>query len=250
MINENIAYAKSILNKQSITTESPEYQDYLKIREICGTNYGYIGILTKLRFLDNVTDMDELKSIFDVLKNTKIDIGKLNKLTYSEILDTFFNEFDTKKEADNDIELVYRDKSYSYYEVKTYEGILKIGSPAWCLKTKSHWDTYRKSYDKQYVVIDNRYLNKLLSPNTNYLKNYETTKPWLRFGMSIIRKNNVFIWECFDDNNINRKSEARNHTSFGVIMTIFNLFRGIKKSYYEEFAYTKKYNSTYLKVIE
>ena len=38
MINENIAYAKSILNKNGITQDSKEYADYLRIREICGNN--------------------------------------------------------------------------------------------------------------------------------------------------------------------------------------------------------------------
>lgn len=72
MINENIAYAKSILNKNRITQDSKEYTDYLRIREICGNNNGYVGILTKLRFIDNVSDMDEISSIFDVLKNSNI----------------------------------------------------------------------------------------------------------------------------------------------------------------------------------
>ena len=33
---------------------------------------GYVGILTKIRFIDNVTDMDEISSIFDILKNFKV----------------------------------------------------------------------------------------------------------------------------------------------------------------------------------
>lgn len=70
-INENIAYAKSILNKSGVTQESPEYQDYLKIREIVGNDNGYVGILTKLRFVDNVTDMEEIKSIYEILKKQK-----------------------------------------------------------------------------------------------------------------------------------------------------------------------------------
>lgn len=46
-INENIAYARSILNKLGINNESDEYSDYLEIRKICGTNNGYVGILIK-----------------------------------------------------------------------------------------------------------------------------------------------------------------------------------------------------------
>lgn len=37
-LNENVAYAKSILNKLGISNDSELYNDYLKIREICGVN--------------------------------------------------------------------------------------------------------------------------------------------------------------------------------------------------------------------
>jgi hypothetical protein len=40
-VKENVALSKAILNKQGITTESPEYSDYLKIRDICGGNHGF-----------------------------------------------------------------------------------------------------------------------------------------------------------------------------------------------------------------
>jgi len=64
-IKENVALSKAILNKQGITTESPEYTDYLKIRDICGNNHGYVGILTRIRFQDGVTD----KLLIQILKN-------------------------------------------------------------------------------------------------------------------------------------------------------------------------------------
>lgn len=113
-INENIAYAKSILNKNGISNDSEEYKDYLKIREICGPNNGYVGILTKIRFVDKVSDMDEIESIFNVLKSSKIDINKLNKLTYEDILEMFYEEL-TDKVDKSDIELYYKDDQYSYY---------------------------------------------------------------------------------------------------------------------------------------
>ncbi len=147
-LNENVAFAKSILNKRGITPDSPEYKDYLKIREICGINNGYVGILTRIRFVDDVTDMDEIQSIFDILKNSKIDVSKLSKMSYADILDKFYDELNVEKNKD-DIELVFKDNYYSYYLVHTYEGILDIGSPAWCLKTKSRWDEYHNEYKHQ-----------------------------------------------------------------------------------------------------
>lgn len=45
----------------------------------------YLIILTRLRFVDNVTDMDEIQSIFEILKSSKIDMAKLTKMTYQDI---------------------------------------------------------------------------------------------------------------------------------------------------------------------
>lgn len=112
-INENIAYAKAILNKSGINAESEEYKDYLRIRELCDRNHGYVGILTKIRFVDGVTDMDEIESIFNLLKNSKIDVNKINKLTYDDILDMFYSEL--SKDKDKDIELIFKDDQYSYF---------------------------------------------------------------------------------------------------------------------------------------
>lgn len=136
-LNENIALAKSILNKLGITPESTEWEDYLKIRKICNNNHGYVGILTRIRFQDDIQDMDEIESIFDILKNSRIDIGKLNRMSYSDILNRFYDEL---KPNDSDYVVVFKDSEYTYYRVNTYKGILKVGSPSWCLKTKSKWD--------------------------------------------------------------------------------------------------------------
>lgn len=233
-IDENIAYSKSILNKLEITKDSNLYNDYLKIREICGVNTGYVGILTKIRFIDSIEDMDEIKSIFDVLKNSKIDINKLNKLTYNDILNIFYDEFKVK---DNEnYELYFQDDFYSYYKVKTYEGILEIGSPTWCLKTKKKWDEYTKLYDQQWVVIFKEYKNKLISPNNNYLDNYKNKKSYTRYGVSIKDVDDKNIrYLMYDDNNENVKFDISNHTSFGVINTIINLHSGVKKSYRDNF---------------
>jgi hypothetical protein len=250
-LNENIAYARSILNKNGISPESDDYQDYLKIREICGNNNGYVGILTKLRFVDNVLDMDEIESIFNILKNSKIDVNKLNRLSYENILDMFYEEL-TDKIDKSDIELYYKDDNYSYYKVHTYKGILKIGSPSWCLKTKSNWDDYQNSYPEQWVVIDNRYSNSLLSPDNNYLSSYSNTeKPWIRYGVSL--KNNpdgTVSWTGNDDNNGDVVMKPRSWTFFGIMCTILNLNIDIKKSYYDRFYGAEKINKSWHKVVD
>jgi len=236
MINENIAYAKSILNKNGITQDSKEYADYLRIREICGNNNGYVGILTKLRFIDNVSDMDEISSIFDVLKNSNIDINKLNNLSYDDILKMFYDELNSEVDK-SDIELIYKDDTYSYYRVYTYKGIMKIGSPAWCLKTKSNWDSYQSKYDQQWVVIENSYKKNLITPDNNYLQSYSNVKkPWIRYGVSVkINDDNTINWIGNDDNNGILKGNPDSFTSFGIICTILNLIKGKKISYYDRF---------------
>jgi hypothetical protein len=65
-VNENIALAKAILNRRGIIQDSSEFRDYLKIREMCEKSQGYVGILTRLRFEDGVSDMQELEHILDI----------------------------------------------------------------------------------------------------------------------------------------------------------------------------------------
>ena len=244
-INENIAYAKSVLVKNGISPDSPEYQDFLKIREICGNDHGYVGILTKIRFVDEITDMDEIKSIYDVLKKSKFDFAKLNKLTYDQILDMFYDELSGEKEKDSDLELYYKDSTYSYYKIHTYKGILKIGSPTWCLKTKSMWDKYQGLYGEQWVVVDNRYKKKLITPDDNYLHEYKSTKGYIRYGISLKHTDEHTIsWQAFDDSNRNCDMSPNSYTFFGVMSTILNLTNGIKKSYYDYYPWCEKYKDT------
>lgn len=226
--NENIALAKAILRRNNIDEKDV---DYLKIREIVGTDYSYVGILTRLRFIDNVTDFDELKSIYDVLKNSKIDLGKINKMSYDQILDTFYDELSTSN--NEDYELVFKDKYYSYFKVYTYKGILEIGSPAWCLKTKTNWDSYQSKFPDQYVIIDNDYVKSIITPNNLYLGSYTNDKkPWIRYGISINPNDNGNVrWIANDDNNGECKHESIYYTFIGVFFTVLNLVAGIKKSH-------------------
>jgi len=243
-IKENVALSKAILNRQGITTESPEYSDYLKIREICGSGHGYVGILTRLRFQDGITDMDEIQSIFDILKNSKIDVGKLNKMTYDDILNTFYDEFKTS-EKNEDYEVIFKDSEYTYYQVHTYKGIMKTGSPSWCLKTKSNWDKYQSVYPKQFVVVNNKYKNRLAVPEDDILSTYSSKKGFVRFGISINDSNETSVkWTACDDNNRNCKFEPEDWTFFGVMCTLLNILAGINKSYWDEFRGCEKVEGT------
>jgi hypothetical protein len=251
MVNENIAYARSILNKLDIKPDSSEYSDYLKIREICGQNNGYVGILTKLRFLDGVEDLDELESILYVLKDSKIDINKLNKLSYNEILDLFYDDLVGDKSKD-DYELIFKDEYYSYYRVYTYNGILEIGSPSWCLKTKSHWDKYYEKYPEVWVVIYNNYKGKLVTPNSNYFGEYRNDKkPWVRYGISIKDNGGGHLdYVAFSDGNSELDVNIKFFTFFGVFMTIVNIKNDKMSSFDKEFIGCEYFNDLHLKVVD
>lgn len=234
-LNENVSLAKSILKKSGIDSNSPEWNDYLRIREICGDSYGYVGILTRIRFEDGVKDMDEIRSIYDILKGSKIDLSKLNKMSYNDILDQFYDKF---SKDSSDIEMVFSDSQYTYYIVKTYDGILKIGSPAWCLKTKSNWDHYQKLYPHQWVVVNNRYKNKLITPNTNTLMDYNPKDGWTRYGISLNLSSDgkkIEMWTGNNDGNGSVSFTPDSYTFWGVMSTILNIIRGHKKSYWEYF---------------
>lgn len=250
MLNENIAYARSILNKLDIKSDSDEYSDYLEIRKICGKNNGYVGILTKLRFLDGVEDLDELESIFDVLKGSKIDVNKLNKLSYNEILDLFYDDL-IGDESKDDYELIFKDGNYSYYRVYTYNGILEIGSPAWCLKTKSHWDKYYEKYPEVWVAVDNNYKGKLVTPNSNYFGEYKNDKkPWVRYGISINSDSSLLDYVAFSDSNYELELKVNYFTFFGVFMTILNIRNNKMLSFNKKFIGCESFSDMYLKVVD
>jgi hypothetical protein len=243
-INENVALAKAILNKKGITTQSEEYSDYLKIRELCGNNHGYVGILTRLRFEDNIEDWSEIVSIYDILKNSKIDVGKINKMGYDDILNLFYDEVKTSNKND-DYEVIFKDSEYTYYRVYTYKGIMKTGSPAWCLKTKSNWDKYQEVYPEQYVIVKNEYKNRLPVPEDDILANYSSRKGYVRYGISVrINSDDTISWTGNDDNNGKIQFKPESYTFYGVFCTLLNILRGSKKSYYDEFRGCEKIDGT------
>jgi hypothetical protein len=244
-VNENIALARAILNRRGIIQDSIEFGDYLKIREMCQKSPGYVGILTRLRFEDGVSDMQEIEHILDTLKETKIDLGQISKMSYDQILSLVLDKVEQKSD-NKDLEFIYKDYMYSYYRVYTYEGILKIGSPSWCLKTKSHWIKYQQSHPEQWVVIQNSYRNRIITPENNYLHEYKSNKGWIRYGVSINPKNGNVAG--FSDKNSSMDRQFFNWTYMGVVETCINLSRGIKKSFWEHFEGTTPINSKWSRI--
>jgi hypothetical protein len=198
---ENISFAKAILRKSGVEQTD---EKYLKIIEKTNRD-GYTGLITKLVFIDNV-ELDEALDLYEILKDKKIDVSKLNKMSYDTILDLVYQ--DDVKENENDIQFIFKYKDYRVFRVKTYEAGLNINSPAWCLKTKTHYDTYTKQKrGTNFVAIKEEFFKKglllLPTPNTYMGSSYNNSKrPDIRLGYTVYQND---TYDCFNDNNTNIK---------------------------------------------
>lgn len=238
MLLENVAMAKAILARRGITRESPEWADYQRIRDMCAGSPGWVGLLTRIRFVDGVDDFDELQSVLDVLASSGMDAGAMNRMTYAQILDKFHDQL-VVKDGGGDYEVVVKDHLYTIYRVHTYQGILKVGSPAWCLKTRSDWDRYQASYPYQFVAVHNDWVGKLLSPESNYLGGYSNkARPWVRYGFSLgVKDGDCGLPIVFDDDNNDVRLERWEEQGipsqkildyvFHIFLTIVNVVRGV-----------------------
>lgn len=197
---ENIAQARLILRRNNISIDN---DDFKKI--IAKTNRdGYTGLLTRLVFEDGV-DVNEIIGIYDDLKGSGLNLAEISKLSYDQILDKIYPD---KRSAN--YELVFQYKNYNCYLIKNYQGILEIGSPSWCLKTKSHYDSYTNNgKNLQFVLIRKDKISnnkiKLMSPelSTDYeISGYRSINPDCRYGITV-RNNKLKTVDIFNDNNIN-----------------------------------------------
>lgn len=195
LLFENLNYAKSILRKKGLDDKNPEF---LEIKELCKEKPGYLGLLTKLHFNDNV-QLQELSDILSTLIKFNINIQNVLSMNYIELSDYLLDK--ESIESDNGYTFHFTDGVYDYFRVTTYEGILNCGSPAWCIKTKSNWDNYTSNdpeKNQQWVIIK-KINKKLLTPNTNYLEKYtNTSNPMIRIGMTFNKTNSKIY--SFDDN--------------------------------------------------
>jgi hypothetical protein len=193
-ILENLSQAKAVLRKVGSDVGDERYKKILD-----KTNKdGYTGLITKLVFIDEI-EIDEVLSLYDQIKQNKLDSGKLIKLSYDEILDLIYDFSDEK----NDIIFLKQVDNYKVFLVKTYNAGLEINSPSWCLKTKFHWDNWNKK-GVNLVAIDQKFVkgNKtnLPTPNTFFGDTYTNTKnPSIRYGITLFK--NKIDYNYFNDDN-------------------------------------------------
>lgn len=193
-IVENVAQARAILSKNRITYDNPVYQEILKATK----RDGYTGFITKIVF-DLGVDKDDAIEIYYKIKKDLADVGELNKMSKEDIEGILTHDENTKG-----YEYLFTENHYKVFKVDTFEGILGIGSPAWCLKTKSNWDDYTKTKKgMQFVVIQERFVPRdtilLTVPKDHDGSRYESgSYAKMRFGVTVYPSGRMDI---FDDSN-------------------------------------------------
>ena len=204
-IVENVAQARSILAKNKINYDNPVYQEILKATK----RDGYTGIITRLVFELNL-DLGSALNVYEVMKKNNVDVSDPKLKEIIESKDHWTKKVTNiinfaRKEKEKDYEYLFTSWMYKVYKINTYEGIMKTGSPAWCLKTKSYFDSYTKvKKGTQFVVIHENFV-----PNESIL--LTTPDKWdgiryesgsyakMRFGVTVYQNGNMDI---FDDSNI------------------------------------------------
>lgn len=193
-IVENVAQARSILNRNRITYDNPIYQEILRTTK----RDGYTGFITKIIF-DLGVDKDDALEIYYKVKKDGTDAGELNKMSKEEVENLLLIE---KTEG---YEYLFTESRYKVFRVTSYEGILKISSPAWCLKTKSFWDEYTKTKKgMQFVAIQERFAPRedilLTTPSNWDGSRYQSgSYAKMRLGITVYPSGRMDI---FDDSNI------------------------------------------------
>jgi hypothetical protein len=194
-IVENVAQARAILSKNRITYDNSVYQEILKTTK----RDGYTGFITKIVF-DLGVDKDDAIEIYYKIKKDLADVGELNKMSKEDVEGILTHDENTKG-----YEYLFTENHYKVFKVDTFEGILSIGSPAWCLKTKSNWDDYTKTRKgMQFVVIQERFIPReailLTVPKEHDGSRYESgSYAKMRFGVTVYPSGKMDI---FDDSNI------------------------------------------------
>jgi len=196
-IVENVALARAIINSQKLSYDNPIFQEILAETK----RDGYSGFITKLVFVMDFTK-EEAFEIYKKIKENKIDVAVLLKRSAEDIRKLLV----TNEDKDKDYKFLFTIENYKIYLVNNYQGILETGSPAWCLKTKSYFDSYTKTKQgMQFVVIHNKFVtsdNEFLMtvPNNWDGERYESgSYAKMRFGITVYPSSRMDI---FDDSNV------------------------------------------------
>lgn len=224
-IYENVAQARAILRRNKVSDNDVSFK---KILDTTNRD-GYTGILTKWAFEDGV-DLDEVLGLYTDIKSSNLNIADINKLSYEDALESIYPD-----KREKNYEFIFQYKNYNFYLVKNYQGILEIGSPSWCLKTKTNYDNYTKNgKNPQFVLVrKDKVINgkiQLLSPgkSTEYgITGYRSVDPNCRYGItldkhskSVFNDNNIYTSSDFIDSDILQKLVEWSSINFKSELTV------------------------------
>jgi len=193
-IKENMEQARHILRYYDIDYSDDRFQKIIKKTQ----RDGYTGLITRLVFAENI-DVEDTIKLYDEIKDNKLNMAEIQKLSYNQIKKLIEDKKDKKN-----YEFIFDVDDYKVYLINTYEGALETTSPAWCLKTKSHWDHYTITKGgTQFVAIKKEYVSnsdiKLMVPNKWDGSTYRSNDNKSRYGITVYHRLRV---DVFDDNNI------------------------------------------------
>ena len=244
-LNENVSQANAILAKLNVPKTDDKFK---KIIEFTNRD-GYMGIVTKAVYEFGL-DMEKAKEFHKLLKAKKIDLGKqdIKNLKTKEDVIKFMDILSAPEPKKDDYELLFEVNNFLVYRVNTYKGILEIGSPAWCLKTKSHWQSYRKQHKSngqtiQFVVIHKNFVIddvSLLSVPDNYesSEKYKTSLPKMRFGITLYPDDESIC--IHDDNNQGIKDIDTKFNKF-LLQILYKIIEYGKNIKTDDIEFVKKY---------
>jgi hypothetical protein len=208
LLFENLTQAKALATKlgkpkeeieklkQYITTGANQSQGQIRVQS-------FAGPASKWLWEENIEGND-ITNIVIRLSALGIGFTGVNGLNFAQVT-KLVTDLEKRAELEKTIipgliflgEITDGVDKYYVHRVDEYNAVLKVGSPAWCLKTKSHWNDYKA---KGYIFVISRAGLDLDVPSTyTGVDKYESPNMTWRYGITVNRAGDVV--HAHDDNN-------------------------------------------------
>jgi len=183
---------------------------------------------------------DHIKDIINRLFNLGIGYTGIKGLTFNQAF-KMVKDLEKRKELEKKTipGLVFIGETtdgvdqYIIHRVDQYETVLKVGSPAWCLKTKSHWNDYSRLGD--IYVISRQGIDLAVPDSMPSNASYESPNMQWRWGITMSK--DLTIHHIQDDNNkeVPRSYWTYNNQKMGIAVLINNFLKLSRAAIQKEF---------------